>query len=437
MNEQASLLAAASKTRLAELTRRLTDLPTIREVHLDEGPAGLTATVRPDLAQVWATGSANVETVIRVTLIDALRAAGEMRPIVDLVITQSPVTPDCDDRTEPHPDVQIYGPDDPIGHSIWNYLQERFPGRAMQPDWCPRLELGLDSLAWLELLIEVEAHIGFGLPELVSAEIITLGDLVAAFRSASKSPKDNQRTLTEARDWFLQAPENCRSLARRPMLLKVIGYAIYLLNWAILHSVFRLTVSGIEHLPTSGAFILAPNHASDLDIPAVLATIPIRQLPRFCWGGNRERLFNTRIGRFFCWITHVIPLDDRLPVVAISTGVAVLRSGRPLVWYPEAWRAADGRVQPLLRGIGVLAAETGVSIVPVRITGTFEAWPRSRRLPRPHRVSIDIAPPMTLAALESRGDGDDRAARIAHGLWRVMRERDHTPIGSLAVQARA
>jgi long-chain acyl-CoA synthetase len=90
----------------------------------------------------------------------------------------------------------------------------------------------------------------------------------------------------------------------------------------------------------------------------------------------------------------------------------VLARGHGLIWFPESWRSPDGRLQPFRPGIGALLARRPVPVIPAWIEGTFVAMPRTRRLPRPHPVSVRFGPALDPAALTAPG-GDDPAAVAA------------------------
>jgi long-chain acyl-CoA synthetase len=156
-----------------------------------------------------------------------------------------------------------------------------------------------------------------------------------------------------------------------------------------MYTVFRLKVEGIEDLPQHGPFLLCPNHSSYLDPLALAAALPWSILRQVYWAGSSNILFRSAWRRAFSRGARVLAVD---PVLSIRTGLSqsaeVLRSGHVLVWFPEGWRSKDGQLQPFLPGIGALLLNSPVPVVPVYISGTFEAWPRQRRFPRPYPISV-------------------------------------------------
>ena len=142
------------------------------------------------------------------------------------------------------------------------------------------------------------------------------------------------------------------------------------------------------------------------------------QLERMRWAGWSRLIVTGPLRRAFARIAGILPVDDRRATAAsIAFGSAALRRGHTLVWFPEGLRSPDGQLQPFRAGIGALLGHrSGVPVVPVVLRGTFEAWPRSRRLPRFRRLSVEFLAPCTPAELEAEGTGETEAKRIVNAL---------------------
>jgi 1-acyl-sn-glycerol-3-phosphate acyltransferase len=94
---------------------------------------------------------------------------------------------------------------------------------------------------------------------------------------------------------------------------------------------------------------------------------------------------------------------------AYAAALDVLESGKALGIFPEAGRSVEGPMNPLKTGTARLAIESGAPIVPVTITGAFDAWPSSRRLPWPRKITVKYHRPIVLDAAEVASHGEDRA----------------------------
>ena len=154
---------------------------------------------------------------------------------------------------------------------------------------------------------------------------------------------------------------------------------------------FRIRFEGVEHVPPSGPVVITPNHVSFMD--PVLVTIPIHR-PLYYLA--LEPFFHVAVlGALMRWCRALPVREDEANPDAARAAVRLLRSGEPLVVFPEAGRSRDGRLQPFQPGAFRLALATDAPVVPVAIVGGFEAWPAGRRLPRPGRITLSYHPPLT------------------------------------------
>jgi len=64
-------------------------------------------------------------------------------------------------------------------------------------------------------------------------------------------------------------------------------------------------------------------------------------------------------------------------------------------------RTSDGHLQKARSGIGLVVIKSEAPVVPVRVFGTFEAWGRGIRFPRPHHVAVNFGRPMEFAQLRA------------------------------------
>ena len=73
---------------------------------------------------------------------------------------------------------------------------------------------------------------------------------------------------------------------------------------------------------------------------------------------------------------------------------AGLRDGAALIFFPEGTRSKDGNIGKLRAGIALLARMSRVPVVPVAVEGTFQCWPRHRKIFRPGRVRVVYGEPV-------------------------------------------
>jgi 1-acyl-sn-glycerol-3-phosphate acyltransferase len=161
----------------------------------------------------------------------------------------------------------------------------------------------------------------------------------------------------------------------------------------------RIEVSGLENMPRTGPCILISNHQSYLD-PPFLATV----IPRVIHPMAKSTQFNTPLlGR---WLSHVYVFPVRRYQTDPQAARSVLRrlaAGAAVLIYIEGERSWDGRLQPLRLGVLKLILKAGVPVIPVRVDGAYEAWPRWHKL-RPGTIAMRFGKPLTFPKLEHRRD---------------------------------
>ncbi|WP_432136919.1 MULTISPECIES: lysophospholipid acyltransferase family protein [unclassified Streptomyces] len=175
----------------------------------------------------------------------------------------------------------------------------------------------------------------------------------------------------------------------------------YLLKYVVLGPLLRLLfrprIEGLEHVPESGAAIVAGNHLSFSDhflMPAVLKRriTFLAKAEYFSGPGVKGRLTAA-----FFRSAGQIPVDrsgKEAGKAAIREGLGVLRKGELLGIYPEGTRSHDGRLYKGKVGVAVMALRAQVPVVPVAMIGTFEAQPPGKVVPRLRPITIRFGEPL-------------------------------------------
>lgn len=300
---------------------------------------------------------------------------------------------------------------DPRARAVWDYLAERYADRALTPDSHVQLDLGLDSLAWLNVGMDIAARSGAQLSEDAIARIATVRDLLREVSLADTAPP---ATLLDDPQTALDA-EQRQWLKRPPAWLWPLRAVALGLTWLVMRLVFRLRVTGREHLPAHGAFLLAPNHGSYLDAPALAAALGRRALGPLCWAGWTGIMLASPAMRALSRLARVLPMDaERRALSSLALGLAALRAGDALVWFPEGARSISGALEAFRPGIGLLLEHTDVPVLPVYIEGAYRAWPPQRRWPRAGRIAVHFGAPIAareLLARSATGATHEAAAR--------------------------
>lgn len=175
------------------------------------------------------------------------------------------------------------------------------------------------------------------------------------------------------------------------------------------HLCFRLSRIGLEHVPQDGPYIVAANHRSFLD-PFVIAVIARRPL---YYVAKRE-LFERRWQGWLLNALGAFPVDrGSSDAEMLATARAILARGDSVLIFPEGTRIRPGSLGRPRRGVGRLALETGVPVVPVAIMGT-EAVRRGWRI-RPHKVRVRVGKPLTFPRVQT--PSPELAAAVTDRIW--------------------
>ena len=157
----------------------------------------------------------------------------------------------------------------------------------------------------------------------------------------------------------------------------------------------RVRAEPIPPLP-DGPLIFASNHESALDIWVHLAVLP--RSFRFL---AKQELFRIPIFGWYLRIGGHIPVDRQNRTRALESlrrAAAAVRAGTSLVVYPEGTRSSDGHVLPFKKGPFAVAAEAGVPVVPVAISGSGRVTPTKRIAVAPGPIRIVVGQPVDPAA---------------------------------------
>lgn len=308
--------------------------------------------------------------------------------------------------------------EDPVALRTWNWLADRFAGVRLTPDMNMVLELGLDSLAWMTMTLELRDRVGIDLPEDAMMRIGTVRDLL---REAVEAEQAAEGTIDPAVQ--LQNPEELldpqqqRWLTKRGWCLRRLGTGLFAINRLLMRTLFSLEAEGIEQIPLQGPCVLTPNHTSLLDPSAVMAALPTGSLNRTYWGGWTGIMFRNAVMRLVSRAVQVLPIDQNSrPLANIALGAAALASGHRLVWFPEGGRSPAGTLQPFQSGIGLMMTAHPVPVIPVWIEGSFEALPTGAWWPRRRRIRIRFGKPLNPNLLAGQSLGTDRYQSIAAAL---------------------
>jgi long-chain acyl-CoA synthetase len=438
------VLGGGKKVLPEELEKAYAASPFIREIALLEREGVLSALVVPDLEAISRAGAGQAADAVRVALADVSARLPPYQQVAGFALTTNPLP-----RTrlgkyrrfllpgiyssaqrgapalvsEPSREDEEFLRQSTVADA-WSLLQRRYPARPLTLDASPQLDLGIDSLEAMALALELEARLGVPLSEQSIAAAATVRDLLKSVLDAKSMQRRDVRVAA--------GPADLRWLAPPAPPVRLFGALLHALNRALMRRFFRLEATGLEFLPLRSPFLLAANHASDLDPLIIAAAVPRALLGRVYWGAAASRIFRSGVLRLACRGLRIFPVDDSRPGASLALGAEVIRRGQILVWFPEEYRSPTGALQAFRPGVGHILAATGAVAVPALIEGAFDAWPRHRRWPRRRTVRIRVGRPRSVAELAVTGAGASEIERIADGLRHAVAE-----LGVDALPARA
>jgi 1-acyl-sn-glycerol-3-phosphate acyltransferase len=189
---------------------------------------------------------------------------------------------------------------------------------------------------------------------------------------------------------------------------------IYWISWVFARAMLmlfgRFQVEGRANVPRRGPVILAANHVSMLDPPAIGCGIFRR-----AWYMAKEELFANPLLAWYLRRLSAFPVrrgaGDRS---ALKKALGALAAGEAVAIFPEGRRQPAGRLGEPELGVGMLALRSGAPVVPVFISGTDQMLPRRARFFHFARVRVRYGEPIVVGhGIEKPGREEYAAAAEA------------------------
>ena len=280
-------------------------------------------------------------------------------------------------------------------------------------------DLDLSSIERVELLSALEDRFQLDLDEATITAASTVGDL----EKMLSRPIAQQAKFRYSR-WAQSAPVS---------ILRILVY--YLLTWPATLLMAYPRVRGRENLRNvRGPLLFAANHITEVDIGFILAALPMRFRHRLAVAMIGEMLQEMRDpppGTSFMkrWVAKasyglVVALFNVFPLPQKTgfresfdfAGESVDR-GYSILVFPEGMRTQDGKMNPFRAGIGILAKNLNIPVVPIRIGGLFELEKARKKFSRPGAVRVTIGPAIHF-------DAETEASKIALDLEMCIRSME-------------
>jgi long-chain acyl-CoA synthetase len=260
-------------------------------------------------------------------------------------------------------------------------------------------DLKLDSLGRVELLSALEDQYQIEIDEAAITEATTIGDVEKIVSQVT-----SETVAYPYPRWTLRFPMTW---------IRPIVYHLFLLPLSRIMCIPR--VIGAEHLAkVHGPALLISNHITHIDGPLILSVLPVRWRLRLAIAMSGEYLREWRYPpATFGWFVRLkkrlayvlgaslfnvfsLPRQSGFRQSFAYAGEAMDR-GYCVLIFPEGTETKDGRMQPFRAGIGLLASELNVPVIPIRLRGLFELKQKRQFFVRPGVVSVTFGEPITFA----------------------------------------
>ena len=274
----------------------------------------------------------------------------------------------------------------------------------------------LDSLGRVELLSALEDRYQIELDEAAFTEATTIEDLEQLVRQGP-----SQAAAYPYPAWAMRFPITW---------IRPVVYHLFLLPLTLI--MCRVRVNGGERLRhLKGPALLISNHITDVDAALIISALPLRRRLRLAIAMSGELLREWRFSSAAGFITRVrqrlayalgaalfnvfsLPRQSGFRKSFAYAGDAIDRGWSVLI-FPEGHETPDGRIQSFKSGIGILAVQLNVPVVPIKLDGLFELKQRRQFFVRPGTVSVTFGEPVQFRA-------GQRPDEIARELERRVRE---------------
>lgn len=157
------------------------------------------------------------------------------------------------------------------------------------------------------------------------------------------------------------------------------GYKVFFKLKPVLKKILRINAKGLENFPQKSGFIIASNHRSHLDPPVIniISPVPVMFLAK-------AELFKIPVFGWFIKKAGAIPIErgKKGANKSLIKALKILKEGYTVGVFPEGTRAKPKEFLKPKAGIGLLISKAKVPVVPVRIEGTDDVFPKDSSFPK-------------------------------------------------------
>ncbi len=177
------------------------------------------------------------------------------------------------------------------------------------------------------------------------------------------------------------------------------------------------TVTGVDRIAhLRSPVIFAANHASHLDTPLLLTSLPERFRHKTAVGAGADYFFD-KAWKAYLWsfLLAAIPIErHKVSRRSSDLALSVIKDGWNLVLFPEGGRTPDGFAREFKGGVAQLALKTDTVVVPVYIGGTYEIYGKNSSRMRPGVSAVNFGHPLSPSGKDAREFVREIQAAVEH-----------------------
>lgn len=274
------------------------------------------------------------------------------------------------------------------------------------------IDLGIDSLSRVELGLGLESYLSLKIPDNFVDRVSTVKEVITGMLELAGTQKGTayaREAGEKEKAWsrILKEPPSKETIGKVSVSLTALDDTVAFIFKNVFLFMFRLfwllRVEGRERIPAQGPYIFCSNHASYLDGFFIFASLPFKCARNVFFIGHAA-IFEHPLVRWAERLARLIPIDPGTHLTeAMQATAFVLGHKKFACIFPEGGRSSGPEMGEFRKGIGILAKELNIGIIPVRIKGSYYSWPRGSVLPRPYPIRVVFGRPFNAGELKTAG----------------------------------
>lgn len=369
----------------------------VQEIGVFAQDNGLFALIRPNFEFLKKNNLINIFETIRWQVIDKYnRAARDFKKILNFkIVTEElpktrigklkrfmfPALLDNKAAETAHqedPQEEQYG--------VLKGFMEKLTGKKVYADSHLEFDLGVDSLAKLELESFIESTFGVNISSHDFASNLNVIDIYRLIKERMTRMESGDSSANWGNILLGGSRLKITKSSFIISLFKFFAFPFFV-------TYLRIRTNGKKNLPTNPV-IFAPNHQSFLDGMVLIYAAP-RKWSRKTYFLANEKHFKKGVPQFIARHSNILTVNINVNLKeALQKSAAVLKRGKNIIIFPEGARTRDGGLMPFKKSFAILSKELNIPVVPVAIHGALKCLPVDQKFPKPGLISIDFLKPI-------------------------------------------